>query len=113
MREKINYQGSETSTRRLLKKIGFSYRQAKDGRQFLLERNDIVAARIKFLKTMNELRSSGDGRPIYYPDETWVNENHTRKYIWQDTSESGGLKVPPGKGKRLIFCHVGSTSQGF
>lgn len=78
---KINYQGSETSTRRLLKQIGFSYRKPKNGRRFLLERNDIVAARIKFLRTMNELRSSSDSRPIYYLDETWVNENHSRKYI--------------------------------
>lgn len=107
---RIVYRGSETSTRRLLKQIGFSYRKTRDGRRFLLERNDIAAARIKFLRTMNEIRESGDSRPICYLDETWVNENHSKKYIWQNSLESGGLKVPPGKGKRLIICHVGSAS---
>lgn len=113
LKQKINYQGSDTSTRRLLHSLGFNYRKTRDGRQFLLERNDIVAARIRFLRTMNGLRSSDDSRPVYYLDETWVNENHTRKYIWQDSNKSGGLKVPPGKGNRLIVCHVGSASQGF
>lgn len=113
LQEKIDYRGSETSTRGLLKQVGFSYKKSRDGRRFLLEKSDIVAARIKFLRTMNQLRSSNDSRPIYYLDETWVNENHSRKYIWQDTTESGGLKVPPGKGNRLIVCHVGSATQGF
>ncbi|XP_054257237.1 uncharacterized protein LOC128999434 [Macrosteles quadrilineatus] len=62
---------------------------------------------------MHELRESSDSRPVYYLDETWVNENHTQKYIWQDTTESGGLKVPLGKGRRLIICHVGSAKDGF
>jgi len=78
-----------------------------------MERSDIVAQRLKFLRTMHELRTSGDSRPIYYLDETWVNQNHSIKNIWQDSQNNGGLKVPVGKGGRLIVCHVGSAHTGF
>ncbi|KAG8254929.1 hypothetical protein J6590_105129, partial [Homalodisca vitripennis] len=30
-----------------------------------------------------------------------------------DTTKSDGLKVPLGKGRRLIICHVGSAKDGF
>ncbi|CAH2006703.1 unnamed protein product [Acanthoscelides obtectus] len=57
-------------------------------------------------------------------DETWVNAGHTTSKVWVDDSVtssrrafldglSTGLKNPavlrfPGKGKRLIICHIGS-----
>jgi hypothetical protein len=43
----------------------------------------------------------------------WVNQNHSLKYIWQDSNRSGGLKVPVGKGSRIILCHAGSNKTGF
>ena len=43
-----------------------------------------MAARLKFLRTMHQIRISGDMRPIFYLDKTWVNQNHTLKSIWQD-----------------------------
>lgn len=113
LEQKIGYAGSVASTKRILREIGFRYKKTKDGRKFLMEKSDIVSARIKFLRTMHNLRECGDTRPVYYLDETWVNENHSKKYIWQDSKESGGLKVPVGKGGRLIICHVGSKKDGF
>lgn len=112
LRNSLGYKGSVWSTRRLLKKIGFKYRKMKDGRKFLMERSDIVASRLRFLRTMHQLRQSEDKRPVYYLDETWVNEHHSLKYGWQDNNESFGVKVPLGKGRRLIICHVGSN-EGF
>ncbi|KAF0722832.1 Uncharacterized protein FWK35_00037672, partial [Aphis craccivora] len=50
---------------------------------------------------------------VVYLDETWVNQNHTRNHIWQDSDNSEGFKVPTGKGGRLIICHAGSESFGF
>ena len=76
----------------ILKSLGFKYRRINDGRKFLLERGDIVAARQKFLRTVYYLRRVGDTRPIFYLDETWVNQNHSRKDIWQDSTGRGGLK---------------------
>ena len=113
MQEKINYPGSKTSVRRILHNLNFKYRKCNDGRRFLMERNDIVACRVKFLRKIYELRQNNDTRPVVYLDETWVNQNHTQGYIWQNSENTEGLKVPIGKGARLIVCHAGSPSFGF
>ncbi|XP_028139233.2 uncharacterized protein LOC114333544 [Diabrotica virgifera virgifera] len=54
-------------------------------------------------------------------DETWINEGHTVKKVWQDLNIkskreafiegwSTGLKTPSGKGRRLIITHIGSDT---
>ncbi|KAF0724741.1 DDE 3 domain-containing protein [Aphis craccivora] len=113
MREKTNYPGSKSSIKVLLKNLDFKYKNCNDGHKFLMERNDIVASRVKFLRKMNAFRCNNDSRPVVYLDETWVNQNHTRGYIWQNSDNTEGLKVPIGKGGRLIVCHAGSPSFGF
>ena len=113
MRDKINYNGSVSSMYTILKDIGFKYKKTNDGRKFLVERRDIVAARIGFLRKMNNLRVMGDERPIYYLDKTWVHQNHTKRYIWQDSFGNGGLKMLTGKGNRLIVCHAVSAKTIF
>jgi transposase len=80
---------------------------------FLMERRDIAVARMEFLRTMHDIRPSGDTRRIFYLDETWVDQNHSLKYIWQNSNRSGGLKVSVGKGSRIILCHAGSNKTGF
>lgn len=110
--QKINYSGSEASVLRLLKVLGFKFKKCNDGRKFLMERRDIAALRAKFLRTMHIHRTE-DNRPIIYLDETWISQNHTNKYIWQDSRGNGGLKVPTGRGGRLIIAHAGSASTGF
>ncbi|XP_060846494.1 uncharacterized protein LOC132926185 [Rhopalosiphum padi] len=62
---------------------------------------------------MCTLRENKDDRPVVYLDETWVNQNHSRKGIWQNENNSGGLKVPKGKGGQLIVCHAGCARYGF
>ncbi|KAL4113021.1 hypothetical protein QTP88_016725 [Uroleucon formosanum] len=84
MQKKINYPGSKTSVKRILHNLNFKYKKCNDGRRFLMERNDIVACR-----------------------------NHTQGYIWQNPENTEELKVPIGKGARLIVCHAGSPSFGF
>lgn len=85
----------------------------------LLEKDEIVLWRRKYLKRIREYRE--EGRKIYYTDETWVNEGHTVGKVWQDLEIkskrqaflegfSTGLKAPTGKGRRLIITHVGSDS---
>lgn len=113
MEEKTGYVGSQTSILRVMKKLGFKYTKGNDGRKFLMERRDIVAARADFLRKMHDLRASADTRPIYYLDETWVNKNHSLSHTWQDSTRSGGMKIPVGKGGRLIVCHAGSDRTGF
>ena len=50
LREKIEYPGSKSSVKTILHNLNFKYRKCNDGRKFLLERNDIVACRVKFLR---------------------------------------------------------------
>lgn len=111
--QKIDFHGSVKSMWIILKSLGFTYKMCNDGRKFLMERNDIVAARTTFLRKMHNIRNEQSPRPIIYLDETWVNQNHSRKYIWQNSTSKGGLKVPVGKGSRLIICHAGSSKLGF
>jgi hypothetical protein len=78
-----------------------------------MEKRDIVAARLTFLRTMYQIKVSGDKRPVFYLDETWVNQNHTLKYTWQDATSNGGFKVLVKNSSRLTVCHVGSALTGF
>ncbi|XP_022173446.1 uncharacterized protein LOC111035921 [Myzus persicae] len=113
MREKINYPGSKTSVKAILHNLNFKFRKCNDGRRFLMERNDIVACRVKFLRKMYALRQNNDIRPVVYLNKTWVNQNHTQGYICQNLENAEGLKVLVGKGAQLIVCHAGSPSFGF
>lgn len=88
----------------------------------LLERNDIVNWRRKYLERIRHYRQ--EGRPIYFLDETWVNVGEaTGKTRVDNTVDSSsdaflrallttGQKKPRGKGKQLIVLHIGS-SDGF
>jgi transposase len=111
--EKINFSGCTKSLWKILKTLGFQFKKCNDGRKFLMERNDIVASRMIFLRKMHNMRKESYPRPVIYLDETWINQNHSRQYIWQDSTSQGGLKVPIGKGSRLIICHAGSAHHGF
>lgn len=113
LRDKIGFVGGKTSTWKVLKKAGFNFKKCNDGRRFLMERDDIVTARLEFLRKIHQVKNEPQQRPIIYLDETWVNQNHSKKFIWQDDSQKGGLRVPIGKGRRLIVCHAGSEKFGF
>jgi hypothetical protein len=47
-----------------------------------------------------------------YLDETWVNQDHCTDYMWLPNDGSDALKIPSGKGKRLIVLHEGTRSEG-
>ena len=83
LREKIGYSGCENSLRKVLLKIGFKFAKV-DGRKFLMERSDVVAARTRFLREMRQLKQSA--HTFVYLDETWVNQNCTVGKCWIDTS---------------------------
>lgn len=97
MKEAVGFNGSRDSILRILKQMGFFFKKCNDGRKFLLERIDIVTARIAFLRTIHKIREAGKSL-IFYLDETWINQNHSRSACWQMSDGSGGLRVPIGKG---------------
>ena len=111
MEEKIDFRGSKESLRRIVKEIGFRFKRA-DGRKFLMERSDVQTARAHFLQEMRRLKKICDS--FVYLDETWVNQNYTVPKCWIDTTDkkATGVKVPTGKGSRLIILHAG-TKHGF
>lgn len=47
LREKTDYRGSKSSLKIILKKLNFKYKRCNDGREFLMERSDIIAERVK------------------------------------------------------------------
>jgi hypothetical protein len=76
----------------------------------------LIRWREEYISKIRKFRT--EGRNIYYTDETWLNANHTREKVWEDTTIktsreafnkglSTGLKNPSGKGKRLIISHIG------
>lgn len=83
----------------------------------LIERNEISTWRYRYLTSIKSFRN--EQRKIFYLDETWVNEGHSKTKVWVDTNIHSrrqafvegittGLKNPTGKGKRLIVTHIGS-----
>ncbi|KAB0799818.1 hypothetical protein PPYR_07698 [Photinus pyralis] len=77
------------------------------------------STKTSYLKAIKQYRN--EGRAIYYLDETWLNEGHTKQKVWTDDNVRTrrqafveglptGLKNPSGKGKRLIILHVCSEN---
>lgn len=109
---------TRSSLYRLLRKLGFVYSN-RTRKAALIERDDIVLWRRKYLREIKKIRKSG--QKIYYTDETWINAGHTVSKVWTDTTVksakqafrdglTSGLKNPSGKGKRLIVVHIGSDT---
>ncbi|GFY38867.1 DDE_3 domain-containing protein [Trichonephila inaurata madagascariensis] len=102
---------SRSTLYRLLKDMGFTFEKRKR-QAVLLERHDIILWRRNYLRKIRELRE--ENAPIYYLDETWVNEGHSETQVWQGSYEASssnltvGLTAPKGKGRRLIITHIGS-----
>lgn len=71
----------------------------------MVERADLQAARINYLKKINEIRQKKTV-PIIYLDETAINENHSHAKEWQSGDGRVGRNIPTGKGKRLVLLHA-------
>ncbi|KAL4155970.1 hypothetical protein QTP88_000005 [Uroleucon formosanum] len=106
-----------SSFRKILKDLQFVYAK-KSGNSALIEREDIIIWRGRYLDQIRKYREQN--RPIYYLDETWVNAGETHSRTWRDSTVNSlrdafltgltmGQKEPSGKGKRLIVLHIGST----
>uniref|UniRef100_A0A6P7GS61 Uncharacterized protein LOC114346072 n=1 Tax=Diabrotica virgifera virgifera TaxID=50390 RepID=A0A6P7GS61_DIAVI len=110
---------SKDTLRKIIKyDLKFTYAK-RSRKSVLIEREDLVSWRRRYLRSIREVRSAH--KKIYYLDETWVNAGHTVSKIWQDTTVtshrqafvdglSTGLRGPTGKGQRLIVAHIGSDS---
>lgn len=100
----IDFQGGRTSLSRFIKKIGFRYMRIPGGRQILMEREDVVASRCRFLRVLDNNRNSSSPRSEVYIDETWVNQ--------KELLGTNGPKLKTGKEGQFIIVHAGGE-KGF
>jgi len=108
LQRRICFSVGRETLRKILHEIEFRWKKTQTYRSLLMERADIFASRVQYLRKMRKMRA--DGRTIVYTDETYVHTSHAVHRSWQ--SESVALKVPFGKGERFIVLHAG-TDQGF
>ncbi len=77
--------------------------------QHLKEKDYVIAARQRYLRTMKNNRLDLNGntiRPEVYLDESYVNKNHSNDYIWYSTEDGPWIQKPTGKGERLIIMNA-------
>jgi hypothetical protein len=91
---------------KVIEVLGFKYKESNDEHKFLLEWGDIVAEQLKFLQTVHNIRVFGDIWSVFYLDKTWVNQNHTVKYIWQDSTKNGRHGVHAAKEMRHMSQRI-------
>lgn len=86
--------------------MGFCYKRVESGRKILIEREDIVVLRCKYL-IIQENRSSDNPQSEVFLDETWVNKNECMAKCWTTPDGNMGRKVKTGRGARFIVQHTG------
>ncbi|KAJ8976894.1 hypothetical protein NQ317_016493 [Molorchus minor] len=110
--------GKET-LRNILYGMNFTYAKI-DRNSIFIKKHEIILRKREYLRKIKEFRKQGN--KMYYTDETWVNEEHTVKKVCQDENVknsqqaaikgwSTGLKMPSGKGRRLIIIHIESEDR--
>ena len=82
LKQSIGYTGSKGRLRKNLIHTKSAYMYQK----VLMERQDVVLSRIRYLRMVRELREA------VCTDETYVNTSHAVPKCWQDSTT--GLKIP-------------------
>lgn len=86
---------SQTSLRRHMHRLGFSYRKTSKVK-VALDDNTFVAQRAFYFRKLTDLRQSG--ALIMYHDETWANVGEEKRSIWIDDTGIGRIRKGDGKG---------------
>lgn len=107
LKQRMDFKGSKSSLKKLLKELGFKWRKTQNNRKLLIETNEIREKRISYLRALKRYRS--EGRPVIYLDESYILTSHVSSASWSDDSTKG-MRVPISKGQRLIMIHAGSEA---
>lgn len=94
-----------TSLRAIIRQLGFRWRKTKDNRPLLMEKEDVVSKRARFLRSIRKYRS--EKRKIFFMDETYIHVSHTKKTAWSDNSNNG-LRKPVSNKSKLIIVDAGN-----
>ncbi|XP_076064272.1 uncharacterized protein LOC143038655 [Oratosquilla oratoria] len=103
----MSFPGCKTSLRNLLVKVGFRFKKVQRGRRMLMEKNDIMAARNKFLRELSENRKCENPLPEIYVDETWIYQNECGEKNWSVKESSVIPRWKTRKGAKFIIVHAG------
>ena len=90
LKHSIGYTGSKDRLRKDLLHIKFIYKRCGVNQKVLMERQDVVLSRIRYLRMVRELREAG------CTNVTYVHTSHAVPKCWQDST--AGLKIPFSKG---------------
>jgi hypothetical protein len=88
LRDRINFNGSNTSLRNILKELGFLWKKMRKKRVVVTEKH-VRCMRVSYLTALNKYRE--EGQSIVYEDETYVHSSHTGPKNWSDNCASGLL----------------------
>lgn len=104
LRDRDLFKGSISSLGKILKDIGFCWKK-DNPRRGLMELHHVALARIDFLQAyVNNMRSNHYQQCVYL-DETWIFENGSGNYSWQDSSLQTVKKLK-SEGKRLVLISL-------
>ena len=74
----LKFKGEKETLRKNMKKLGYKFKKCKNNRYVLLERNDIVTSRVRYLQRMRNNEKLGDNeKTVTYLDETWIHPHYT------------------------------------
>ena len=90
LKQSIGKTGSKGCHRKDLLYTKSAYTRCGENQKVLMETQDVVLSRIRYLRMVRELREAG------YTDETYVHTSHAVPKCWQDST--AGLKIPFSKG---------------
>jgi len=107
LKKRINFSGGKWALWKIIRDLGFRWRKSENNRKILIEKDDIRAARLAYLRNISRYRR--EGRPIIYTDETYIHSSHTKDHAWSDGTNAG-LLAPVSKGQRVIIVHAGSEN---
>ena len=79
LKQSIGYTGSKGHLRKDLLHTNSAYTRCGVNQKVLMERQDVVLSRIRYLRMVRELREAG------YTDETYVHTSHAFPKCWQDS----------------------------
>ena len=102
LKQSIGYTGSKGRLRKDLLHTKSAYTLCGVNQKVLMQRQDVVLSRIRYLRMVRELREAG--YTFVYTDETYVHTSHAVPKCLHDSTT--GLKIPFSKGNlRIVESH--------
>ena len=91
---------------RALDRWGFTFGKGIRTQRFK-EKDHVVVARQRYLRRkIANRKGKGTVRPEVYLDESYVNKNHSKDFVWYYDDDGPWIQKPTGKGERLIIINA-------